>query len=96
MGPNCRISDLRFKEVVNQCDGVRLGPVCDVEFCVATGQIVALVVPGPARLFGFFWHGEDIIIPWRQIKVIGDDIILVDLDLGPYYGEGGRWARRPR
>ena len=36
---NCRITDLRAKEVICVKDGSRLGNVCDVEIDTCTGQL---------------------------------------------------------
>ena len=77
----CRIRDLRRKEVINICDGCRLGYVEDVDVRVPEGQVVAIVVYGPCRffgLFGLFGRGEEFYIPWECIQRIGDDIILID------------------
>jgi YlmC/YmxH family sporulation protein len=76
----CRIADLRCKEVINICTGFRLGFVCDLLLDTVTGCILAIVVPGPCRFFGLFWHEDDFIIPWECIKRIGEDIILVEVD----------------
>lgn len=46
---NCRFTDLRCKEVINICDGCRLGYVGDVECQLPEGQMTALIVPGPFR-----------------------------------------------
>ena len=73
-----RIADLRCKEVVNICDGARLGFVCDVVIDVACGKVISLVVPGPCRLMGLLGREDDYLIPWNCIKRIGEDIILVD------------------
>ena len=35
----CRVTDLRYKDVVNMRDGMRLGCVCDVEVDTATAQM---------------------------------------------------------
>ncbi|GHV18135.1 PRC-barrel protein [Clostridia bacterium] len=71
-----RIEDLRKKEIIDVCDGKRLGFVCDCEIDVCSGKLVAIIVP---RGNGFgFWRQEDIVIPWHNIKKIGDDIIIVD------------------
>ena len=43
----CRIRDLRCKEVINICDGCRLGFVSDVDVKVLEGQVVDIVVNGP-------------------------------------------------
>ena len=44
---NCRFADFRCKEVINICDGCRLGYVGDVECRLPDGQLTALIVPGP-------------------------------------------------
>lgn len=75
----CRIADLRCKEVINICDGMRLGFVCDVVLHTGTGQILALVVPGPCKFFGIFGRSDDFILPWECIRKIGDDIILIEV-----------------
>lgn len=75
----CRIADLRCKEVINICDGLRVGFVCDVLINAVTGQILALVVPGPARFFGIFGKTDDYILPWECVKKIGDDIVLIEV-----------------
>lgn len=77
----CRVVDLRCKEVINIHTGARLGYVCDVEIETCTGRLTAIVVPGCMRFFGLFGRGEDIVIPWCDIKKIGDDIILVEHEI---------------
>lgn len=79
----CKITDLRCKEVINVCNGFRLGYVCDIEVNVVTGQVVALVVPGPCRFFGILGREDDYIIPWDAITKIGDDIILINVQNTP-------------
>ena len=74
-----RLADLRCKEVVNVCDGARLGFVADVVIDVVTGKVISIVVPGPCRVLGLFLHEDDLLIPWNCIKRIGPDIILVDI-----------------
>lgn len=74
----CRIADLRCKEVVNICDGQRLGCVSDVLVDTVCGKIIALVIPGPCRCMGLFFPGDDILIRWECVKRIGDDLILIE------------------
>ena len=74
----CRIREIRCKEVVNVCDGRRLGFVSDLEIRMPEGTVCALIVPGPIRFFGLFGRGEDYYIPWECIRKIGDDIILIE------------------
>lgn len=76
-----KFSKLRQKEVVNIVDGARLGFICDLVLDVCTGKICAIVVPGPSR-FSFFFKGErDQVIPWKNIRKIGEDVILVEVDI---------------
>ena len=75
----CRISELRYKEVINVRDGSSLGTVSDVEVDTATAKISALIIYGKCRLFGLFWRGEDTVIRWCDIEMIGADTILINM-----------------
>ena len=77
----CRYTDLRCKEVINVCDGCRLGFVCDVEVELPEGRVCALWVPGPWRWLGLFGRDGYYRIPWSRIQRIGSDMILVDATL---------------
>ncbi|MDR1101348.1 MAG: YlmC/YmxH family sporulation protein [Clostridiales bacterium] len=70
-----RIQDLCSKEVIDIFDGKRLGCVGDCEVDILSGRLTAIIVPGGG--FGL-WKNDDYIIPWCNIKKIGEDIILVD------------------
>lgn len=83
MAEGCRLAELRCREVINLCDGCRMGYVGDVEIDIMCGRVVALVVPGRARFFGLFGREDDYIIPWERIEKIGEDIILVRFELPP-------------
>ena len=74
----CRIADLRRKEVVNITNGQRLGCVEDVLLDSCSGRILALVVPGPCRLLGLFFPGDDWIVRWECVRCIGDELILIE------------------
>lgn len=75
-----RSTDLKQKEVINTPDGRRIGFVGDVELNFEEGTIVALIVPNGGKLFGFFGKESEIIVPWNRVTLIGEDVILVDLD----------------
>ncbi len=75
-----RFSYLREKEVINICDGKRLGFVCDFEFEPATGKICTLIIPEECGKWNFFGKERAYFVPWRCIRRIGDDIILVEAD----------------
>ena len=69
---------IREKQVINACDGRRLGYVTDVEFDACGGRISAIIVPVRGGFLGC--GAENIVIPWDRIQKIGVDIILVDAE----------------
>ena len=79
----CCINDLRDKEVINICDGRKLGCVDDVEVDVNTGRLVSIIVPCDGKMFGF-GKSKDLVILWDCIEKIGEDIILVKVDIKEY------------
>ena len=76
-----RICDLKQKEVINICDCRRLGYVCDVDFDMETGCLIAIIVPGPGCFCGFLVREREYVIPFCDIRQVGPDIILVNVDL---------------
>jgi len=74
-----KFTDLHCKEVICVRDGRRLGFISDARIELPEGRIVAIIVPGPCRLFGFFGRRDDFVIPWECICRMGPDIVLVDI-----------------
>ena len=74
----CRVSELRYKEIINVSDGSHYGWVGDVEVDLESGQVRALVVPGRLRLFGLLGREEDRVFPWEAVRRFGADTILVE------------------
>ena len=75
-----RFSCLQEKEVINICDGRRLGCVCDLEMDAISGKICTLIIPECGSKWNFFGKERAFFVPWRCIRRIGDDIILVEVD----------------
>ena len=71
--------ELKCREVINLCDGRRLGNICDLEIDECNGQILSIIVPGESKLFGLIRSNEELVIPFCRIKKIGDDVILVEV-----------------
>ncbi len=71
-------SDLKEKEIVNVYDGKKLGRVTDILFDNSSGSVQGIVVPGEKRLFH---KSDEIFIPLEKLKRIGDDVILVGLQI---------------
>ena len=71
--------DFKHKEVINIVDGRRLGFVQVVTANLETGIITSIIVPGTNKLFSVF-SSNDLVIPWQNIKCIGEDVILVEIN----------------
>ena len=55
------------------------GYVQDVTADLESGIITSIIVPGTNSKLSIFASGNDIVIPWKNIRCIGDDIILVEI-----------------
>ena len=71
--------DFKHKEVINVQDGKKLGFVQDVCADLEKGRITSIIVPGANKFMSMISSSNDIVIPWEQIRCIGDEIILVEL-----------------
>lgn len=74
----CSVTDLRSKEVINAKTGKRMGCVTDVEIDTCTGCLVSLCVFCGRGFCGFLGKGEETVVLWQDVVVIGDDTILVN------------------
>jgi YlmC/YmxH family sporulation protein len=82
MGREC-FSSLRDKDVINICDGKRLGFVNDMEIDSCSGKVCALIVLFDCRLLGF-GKCEELIIPWEKVSCFGKDAVLVNIGTDIY------------
>ena len=75
----CTVSELRKLEVINLCDGRKMGSVCDVQMDLCSGCITAIIVPRKCDFWELFRKDGKryAIIPWCDIERIGDDTILI-------------------
>lgn len=83
----CRIDELKNKQVVCVKDGCVLGLVSDVELDTGSGCLTSIIIFGRFKFFGLFGKEEDIVIPWNDIKVIGNETILVNTEPPLYLQE---------
>lgn len=79
----CCIAELRNKEVICKNNGARIGNVDDVMIDITSGRLESIVIYGRGKLMGVIGKCDDIIIPWCDIDVIGEDTILVNCCLPP-------------
>jgi YlmC/YmxH family sporulation protein len=77
------LSELGGKEIVNLNNGERLGIIADSDIVVdeKTGKIITLLVPERKLQFKLFKENEDIEIPWHTIRKIGNDMIIIELEI---------------
>ena len=73
----CSLEGLKEKEVIDIENGEKLGYVDDIELNMNTYEVQSLIIYGRERFFGFFGREEDILIPCKNIKVIGKDVLLI-------------------
>lgn len=72
-----RIAELKDRQVVCVSDGTILGYVSDIELDTTSGKLSAIVIYGKTKGFGIFGREDDLIIPWENISIIGEETILV-------------------
>lgn len=75
------LSDIAGKEIINLVNGERLGVVgeCDLVIDEETGEIMALTIPTERGFFSF--RKENYLeVPWKNIKKIGNDMIIIEYD----------------
>ncbi len=69
---------LEHMEVINLCDGARLGSPNSLEINADDGCITAIYVPRECGIFSF-GRSECYRIPWCRIECLGEDTVLVKL-----------------
>lgn len=73
----CRLEDLRKKEVIDILTGERLGYIDDAEMNIEKSAVQSFVIYGRERLFGILGKEDDVVIPCSEIKVVGNDVVLI-------------------
>lgn len=72
-------TELKQKDVVNICDGRRLGKPMDLVLN-ETACVEALIVPMPGGFLNLLkQEKEGCLIPWNRVLRIGSDVILVEV-----------------
>ncbi|MBO4493536.1 MAG: YlmC/YmxH family sporulation protein [Ruminococcus sp.] len=70
--------DICRKEVIDAVSGERLGYIDDIEIDTQKGSVESFVIYGEARLFGLLGRESDTVIACSDIRVIGDEVVLVE------------------
>ena len=72
-----RLSDLQNKDIVDVISGEKLGNISDIEVNSTNGLIEKIYIYNKRGFFSIMKTDENIIF-WKQIKKIGEDVILID------------------
>ncbi len=73
-----KLNDLYDKEIVSMVSGERLGDIFDIEFDESTGRIQNIVIKSKFSIFNIFSSRKYITLSWNCVKVIGEEIVLVE------------------
>ncbi len=75
-----RLSDLQSKDVINITDGKKVGNIIDI-LIENNGQMTTLIVEKSKFFVSMFSNKNEIEIKWNQIEKIGEDVILVSINI---------------
>ncbi|WP_096435359.1 YlmC/YmxH family sporulation protein [Alteribacter populi] len=75
-----RLSEISNKEIIDFHKGERLGVLGQTDLVIDenTGQIQAFVIP-TLKWFGLGKKDKEVTVYWNQIKKIGTDMIIIDV-----------------
>ena len=73
----CGVKDLLSEKLTELSSGQNLGRVDDICFDENSAVITHIILYGRPRLFGLLGREEDTMIPWADIRQIGQDVLLV-------------------
>lgn len=75
-----RLSDLQNKDIINVKDGKKIGNIIDINID-QSGVSSGIVVEKNKFLISRFSSNGEITVKWSQIEKIGEDVILVNVNL---------------
>lgn len=71
--------DLKQREVINLNNGKILGFVVDINAELGMGTIKSIIVAQTGKIIKSLTGKNTIEIPWDRVRVIGEDVVLVDI-----------------
>lgn len=75
------VKSLLNKEVINVCSGENIGCVCDILVDTTCGRVAKIVIPQKNNFISLFSKDSFIYISWCDIVKVGEDLILVDVNI---------------
>lgn len=84
------LSELAGKEIVNLHDGAKLGFIGESDIKInSNGKIEAIIIGSKTGVGWFLKKNSEkesdyVVVPWKAIKKIGSEVIIVDIDYVEY------------
>ncbi len=75
-----KLSELQRKDIVNIKDGKKIGRIVDVEFDPVNGYMIKFIIERYHFVRNLFSNIDEISIKFTQIKKMGEDVILIDIN----------------
>lgn len=72
------INNIKLMEVIDINTGSKLGYIKDLKVNCDENRVESLILPSIKE--NWFSKREDLEVPWENIRKIGLDVILVDID----------------
>jgi YlmC/YmxH family sporulation protein len=75
-----RYSELGGKEIIDLDNGERIGVVGQSDLVIDpnTGKVQSIIIP-TGSLLGLGRKKEDVMIPWKAIRKIGSEMIIIEM-----------------
>ena len=74
-----RLTELQGKDIINVNDGKLIGKIIDLSL-TDSGVLEDLIIEKSKFFVSMFSSKNEVRVNWKQIKKIGDDVILVELN----------------
>ncbi len=75
------VKSLLNKDVINICSGEKLGCVCDILVDTSCGRVSKIVIVHKNNFISLLSKDNLFFINWCDIVKVGEDLILVDVNL---------------
>ncbi len=75
-----KLSELQRKNIVDIKTGKLIGKIVDVEFDQTNGYMIKFIIEESHFIKSLFKTNEELSIKFTQIKKMGEDVILIDIN----------------
>ncbi|MHB1125541.1 MAG: YlmC/YmxH family sporulation protein [Bacillota bacterium] len=77
-----KLSELVGKEIVNICNGARLGTIGDSDLVIdhESGEVQSIILPNRGNFVSLWSEKRPLVIPWQSVRKIGSEVVIVEMD----------------